>query len=137
MLADTSIWTNLSTFLDRGGKIIWYHGTSDPWFSPFDTQDYFERAAKVNGARWNSAARLYFVPGAGHCGGGSNTFDQFDLLTPVVEWVERGIAPTQIPAHRHAPTPADRPLCPWPSYPQYRGNGDVNRIESFECRSES
>jgi len=135
MLTDTNVWTNLSTFLDRGGKIVWYHGASDPWFSAHDTQDYFERAAKANGPRWSQSARLYMVPGAGHCGGGENTFDQFDLLTPVVEWVEQGKAPASVTAHRTLPTPAERPLCPWPSYPHYRGSGDEKRQESFECRS--
>jgi feruloyl esterase len=134
-LTDTNSWTNLSTFLDRGGKIVWYHGVSDPWFSAHDTQDYFERAAKTNGPRWAQSARLYMVPGAGHCGGGTNTFDQFDLLTPVVEWVEQGKAPASVTAHRDLPTPANRPLCPWPSYPHYRGTGDDKRQESFECRS--
>jgi len=134
-LTDVNVWTSLNTFLDRGGRIIWYHGTSDPWFSPLDTQDYFERAGKENGARWADAARLYMVPGMGHCAGGANTFDGFDLLTPVVEWVEHGRAPTEVPAHRRSPTPADRPLCPWPSYPRYRGSGDAARAESFACRS--
>src|SRR5262249_55641235 len=26
-------WTNLSSFSGRGGKLIFYHGLSDPWFS--------------------------------------------------------------------------------------------------------
>lgn len=132
-LTDTDVWTNLSTFIDRGGRIIWYHGTSDPWFSPYDTQDYFERAARENGARWAQAARLYMVPGMGHCGGGANTFDGFDLLTAVVNWVEGGKAPADLPAHRRLPTPADRPLCPWPSYPRYKGSGDQARADSFRC----
>jgi pimeloyl-ACP methyl ester carboxylesterase len=135
MLTDTNVWTNLSTFLDRGGKIVWYHGVSDPWFSAFDTQDYFERAAAANGPRWAQSARLYMVPGAGHCGGGDNTFDKFDLLAPLVEWVERGTAPAGIVAKRTLPSPAERPLCPWPSYPHYLGTGDEKRAASFECRS--
>ncbi|WP_404714114.1 DUF6351 family protein [Sphingomonas sp. MMS24-J13] len=132
-LTDTNVWTSLNTFLDRGGKIIWYHGTSDPWFSPLDTQDYYERAAKQNGARWDGSARLYMVPGMGHCGGGTNTFDQFDLLTKVVDWVEHGSAPSDVPAHRKLPTPADRPLCPWPSYPRYKGTGNEADRASFQC----
>lgn len=135
MLTDTNVWTNLSTFLDRGGKIVWYHGVSDPWFSANDTQDYYERAAKANGARFADAARLYMVPGAGHCGGGDMTYDQFDLLSAVVDWVESGKAPASVPAHRQAPQPGERPLCPFPAYPHYRGSGDENRADSFECRT--
>jgi pimeloyl-ACP methyl ester carboxylesterase len=134
-LIDTYAWTNLSTFLDHGGKIVWYHGVSDPWFSASDTQDYYTRAAAANGQRFLDSSRLYLVPGAGHCGGGDNTFDRFDLLSAVVDWVEAGKAPASVPAHRQTPTPADRPLCPFPSYPHYRGTGDENRAESFECRT--
>ncbi|WP_242153994.1 tannase/feruloyl esterase family alpha/beta hydrolase [Sphingomonas sp. BAUL-RG-20F-R05-02] len=133
-LTDTYTWTNLSTFLDPGGKIIWYHGVSDPWFSANDTLDYYERAAAANGKRFLDSSRLYMVPGAGHCGGGANTFDQFDLLTALDDWVEADKAPGSIPARRKAPTPAERPLCPYPTYPFYLG-GDESRIESFQCRS--
>jgi feruloyl esterase len=134
-LIDTNGWTNLSTFLDRGGKIIWYHGVSDPWFSANDTQDYYARATAANGPRFLASSRLYMVPGAGHCGGGANTFDQFDLLTAVVDWVESGKAPTWVPARRQGPKPAERPLCPFPSYPHYRGSGAEDRAESFDCRT--
>jgi pimeloyl-ACP methyl ester carboxylesterase len=134
-LIDVNMWTNLSTFLGHGGKIVWYHGVSDPWFSASDTADYYARATATNGPRFLQSSRLYMVPGAGHCGGGDNTFDQFDLLTAVVAWVEQGKAPSSVPAHRQLPTPADRPLCPFPSYPHYRGTGDEARAESFECRT--
>ena len=136
-LTDTNAWTNLSTFLDRGGKMIWYHGMSDPWFSANDTQDYYARAAAANGPRFLRSSRLYMVPGAGHCGGGENSFNQFDLLTSLVDWVERNEAPKTIIARRESPTPAERPLCPFPSYPHYRGAGDEKRADSFECRGVS
>jgi len=33
--------TNLSTFSGSGGKLIFFHGDSDPWFSALDTLDYY------------------------------------------------------------------------------------------------
>jgi len=40
MLGDTAYWVNLNTFSSRGGKLIFDHGLSDPWFSARDTIDY-------------------------------------------------------------------------------------------------
>ena len=134
-LTDTDVWTNLNGFLGHGGKIIFYHGVSDPWFSALDTLDYWQRAEKQNGAgAWAQASRFYMVPGMGHCSGGANTFDDFDLLGAVVAWVEKGQAPEAVPSRRRAPTPAERPMCPWPRYPHYIG-GEVAKPESFECRA--
>ena len=45
-LTSTSSWTNLNTFSSRGGKLLFYHGVSDPWFSALDTVDYYERMAR-------------------------------------------------------------------------------------------
>ena len=87
-LSDTAGWTNLSTFLGHSGKIIFYNGMSDPWFSAWDTADFYRRAGEANGAaRWADSSRFYVVPGMGHCRGGANTFDRFDMLTAIVEWV--------------------------------------------------
>jgi hypothetical protein len=36
-----SMSANLTTFSGHGGKLIFYHGDSDPWFSPLDTFDYY------------------------------------------------------------------------------------------------
>ena len=130
-LTDTSYWTNLNTFLDRGGKILFYHGVSDPWFSAWDTWDYWLRAAETNGERWDDASRFYMVPGMGHCRGG-DAFDQFDMLDAVVKWVEEDKKPQAIIASKDDPVAATRPLCPFPSYARYKG-GDETKAESFVC----
>ncbi|MFB0612157.1 DUF6351 family protein [Aurantiacibacter poecillastricola] len=131
-LTDTAYWTNLSTYLDRGSKLMFFHGVSDPWFSAFDTWDYFQRAREANGAeRWGDAARFYMVPGMMHCSGG-NAFSQFDLLGPMVDWVENDKAPGAITASR-PDSDAQMPLCPHPSYAHYTG-GAEGAASSYECR---
>jgi len=131
-LTDTNVWTGLNTFLDRGGKILFYHGVSDPWFSAFDTWDYWQRAREANGAEaWDAASRFYMIPGMAHCGGG-NAFDNFDLLSEVVEWVEQGKAPVAPVARRNADPAQERPLCHYPAYPRYTG-GDAKKASSYSC----
>ena len=132
-LTDTNVWTNLNGFTGHGGKILFYHGVSDPWFSALDTLDYWHRAEAENGPVWADTSRFYMVPGMGHCGGGANTYDSFDLLGAVVDWVENGKAPEAVTARRTLPAPGERPLCPWPSYPHYIG-GDEKSAASFQCR---
>ena len=41
--------------------------------------------------------KLYLVPNMGHCGGNAST-DRFDMLTPMVNWIENGIAPNTVVA---------------------------------------
>lgn len=132
-LTDTHVWTNLNTFLGRGGKILFYHGVSDPWFSADATWDYWQRARVANGPAWDAASRFYMAPGMGHCAGG-NAFDSFDLLGPVVDWVEKGKAPDAVPARRNGPAKEERPMCPHPSYAHYIG-GDATKPGSFQCRA--
>jgi len=130
-LTDTNYWTNLNTFLDHGGKTLFYHGVSDFWFSPLATWDWWQRAAATNGAAFTDASRFYMVPGMLHCQGG-NSFERFDLLSKMVDWVEKGQAPREVIASR-ADGSATRPLCPYPSHAQYVG-GDATKAESFQCR---
>jgi feruloyl esterase len=132
-LTDTNVWTSLGTFLGHGGKMLFFHGVSDPWFSAFDTWDYWQRAKQANGAAWDGASRFYMIPGMGHCGGG-NAFDQFDLLSPLVDWVEHGKPPETIVASRRLPAKGERPMCAYPAYPHYIG-GDEKAASSFACRS--
>jgi hypothetical protein len=133
-LTDTAYWTNLSTFLGKGSKILYFHGVSDPWFSAYDTWDYFQRARAANGVEaWDNASRFYMVPGMHHCSGG-NAYEVFDLLGPLVDWVEGGSAPGAVPASRRDGTGGQMPLCPHPTYAHYDG-GDPAQASSYSCRS--
>lgn len=133
-LLGDSLWTNLSTFAAHG-KLLFYHGMSDPWFSALDTLGYYERMARDTGrAPVTSWSRLYLVPGMGHCQGGSATLDQFDMLTAVVDWVEKGQAPDSVIATGRAFPGRSRPLCPYPQHAQYSGKGDPNDARNFVCQ---
>jgi feruloyl esterase len=130
-----SMSTNLTTFSGHGGKLIFYHGDSDPWFSPLDTFGYYKDMSAANGgleavSKWG---QFYFVPGMAHCGGGPG-LDQFDLLGAMVNWVEKGTPPTSVIATGKAFPGRSRPLCPYPKHAQYKGQGDTEDAKNFECR---
>ena len=135
-LITSTYWTNLNTFSSRGGKLIFYHGVSDPWFSALDTVDYYERMSRANGgaAQASNFSRLFLAPGMGHCQGGASALDSFDLLTAVVDWVEKGIAPDSVTATGRAFPGRSRPLCAYPKHAHYKGQGDTQDAKNFECR---
>ena len=127
--------TNLSTFAAHKGKLIFFHGDSDPWFSPLDTLEYYQSLAAANGGadRVAGFSQIYLVPGMGHCGGGP-ALDQFDLLTPLVDWVEKGEAPHSVTATGRAFPGRSRPLCPFPQHAQFNGSGNPEEAASFTCQ---
>lgn len=134
-LLGDSTWTNLTTFAGHGGKLMFYHGLSDPWFSPLETLRYYEQMSKdTSGGSATSWSRIYFVPGMGHCQGGSATLDRFDMLTAIVDWVEKGTAPDRVIATGPAFPGRSRPLCPYPQHAEYAGHGDRNDASNFVCR---
>jgi feruloyl esterase len=134
-LLGDSTWTNLSSFAGHGGKLLFYHGLSDPWFSPLDTLGYYEKMSHDTGvAPATSWSRIYLVPGMGHCQGGSATLDRFDMLSAVVDWVEKGVAPDRVVATGAAFPGRSRPLCAYPQHAEYAGHGDPNDAGSFVCR---
>jgi feruloyl esterase len=134
MAGDTNGWTNLSTFNGRGGKLIFFHGVSDPWFSAQETVNYYERLQADNGpAPTASWSRLFLVPGMGHCQGGERTLDRFDMINAIVNWVEKGQAPEQVVATGASVPGESRPLCPYPAHAQYSGSGDPKLAASYRC----
>jgi pimeloyl-ACP methyl ester carboxylesterase len=133
-VTDTT-WTNLSTFSAHGGKLLFYHGMSDQAFSAMDTLDYYQRMAKANGGmdQVQNWSRMFLVPGMYHCRGG-DSLDNFDLLTALVNWVEKGTAPDSVVAKGKAFPGRTRPLCAYPKYAYYKGQGDSEDAKNFECR---
>jgi feruloyl esterase len=108
--------TNLAKLKNRGAKLLVYHGTSDPIFSSDDTTAWYEALRTANAGDASNFARFFRIPGMNHCAGGPAT-DQFDALTPLVAWVEKG-----------------QPLCAYPKVATYKGSGDLEQAANFTCQ---
>ncbi|WP_321396954.1 tannase/feruloyl esterase family alpha/beta hydrolase [Emcibacter sp.] len=133
-----SAWkTDLSSFRARGGKLITYHGWTDPWLSPYNSVDYYQQVAETMGPeKVDDFFRLFMVPGMDHCRGGPGP-DRFDMVDAIMKWTEEGIAPDRIIALGALDNGGQRtrPLCPYPQVAVYRGEGDTDQAENFECRA--
>jgi feruloyl esterase len=128
---------HLKPFIDNGGKLIQYHGWSDPQISPGNSTQYYSRVLDDLGGRTkvHNNYRLFMVPGMGHCGGGEGP-NTFDMLAALEQWVEHGRAPDQIIAAHSTNSVVDRtrPLCPYPEGAVYTGSGSINDASNFACR---
>ena len=122
--------TLLNSFAGHGGKLLIYHGVSDPVFSAADTAAWYD-ALRAQDAQAPSYARLFLVPGMNHCSGGIAA-DRFDTLSAIVDWVEKGQAPDALIATGTALPGVSRPLCAYPAYARYRG-GPADSAPSFSC----
>jgi feruloyl esterase len=137
--------TDLAQFRRAGGKLILWHGWSDPLITPLHTIAYYNKLAAHfagPGADKNAAitqladfARLFLAPGVMHCGGGPGP-DTFDSIGALDAWVEHGVAPdSMIATHKTAgKIDRSRPLCAYPHRAVYDGKGDSNDAASFSCR---
>ena len=128
---------NLSGFMDRGGKLIQYHGWSDPQIAPSSSVEYYKNVLETSGgaAKVQKSYRLFMVPGMAHCRGGDGT-SSFDMLSALQQWVENGKAPDRIDASRvrNGITDRTRPLCPYPQLAVYTGTGSTDQASNFSCK---
>jgi feruloyl esterase len=128
---------NLEPLRRRGGKIIHYHGWADPLATALMSIDYYESALRTMGRNeTRDFYRLFLVPGMFHCGGGVGC-STVDWLTPIVDWVEKGLAPEKVIGTRASDDAVKRtrPLCPFPEVAKYRGTGSIDVAENFTCQT--
>jgi feruloyl esterase len=131
---------NLSRFFSRSGKLIHYHGWSDPQIPPMSSVKYYNSVLEKMGDKPGGASkvkdsyRLFMVPGMAHCGGGDGT-STFDMVGALERWVEKGKAPDQIAASRvrSGTTDRTRPLCAYPQVAKYTGAGSTDEAKNFVC----
>lgn len=125
---------NLTSFRDRGGKMLMYHGAADGLVPTTAASLYYDRAVQATSGGNVTAARDFFrrleIPGMQHClstrvdapwalGGasqaaalGNDTYSvpgyadaQHDVLLALVNWVENGVPIDQVIATTwHTPT---------------------------------
>jgi len=128
---------NLKPFVARGGKLIMYHGWSDPGIPPMNTVNYYNNVARQLGgpSKIADSIRLFMIPGMNHCQGGDGT-DRFDGIGALSQWVENRKAPAQILASHQTEGKADRtrPLCPYPQTAVYKGAGSTDDAANFSCK---
>ena len=157
---------NLDPFKSAGGKLIMFIGWEDPVGSAWDTIDYYEAVTALAPgaspaerlAATQAFARLYLIPGMGHCAGGPGashvstaTRDstppvldaEHDMTRALERWVEDRVPPQALIATHYAdasgerapgqrPIAFQRPLCVYPLRPVYRG-GPASLASSFAC----
>ncbi|WP_407885267.1 tannase/feruloyl esterase family alpha/beta hydrolase [Scytonema sp. NUACC26] len=143
---------NLKAFRERGGKLILYHGWSDPAIPPQGTLAYYQAVQDTLGglAKVQSFARLFMLPGVYHCQGGTGP-SRVDWLTSIVTWVEQDKPPTKVIASQTSADSASggfsnpteratgnnakilrtRPIFPYPMQARYNGKGSIDDAANF------
>jgi feruloyl esterase len=148
----------LQEYKARGGKLLMYHGWSDPVGPPLDAIDYYQRVQEAVGGseKTRDFFRLFLVPGMSHCNGGPGYLvaggaragddpdsvpkwsvpdPDHDMLSALDRWVAQGIAPQRIIAAHRTNGDVDRtiPVCAYPFKASSNAATAGNGPSSFKC----
>jgi Tannase and feruloyl esterase len=95
---------------------------------------YYGGVVKAMGGRKQTEDffRLFLIPGVHHGGGGPG-FTEFDTMTALENWVEKGQWPDKLIAGRlsNGIVERTRPVFPYPILARYSGKGDPKKADSF------
>jgi feruloyl esterase len=110
---------SLSAFARDGGKLILYQGWADQEISPFGTIGYYKAVVRLAGgfAASQRFSRLYLVPNQYHCLSNGSPAVTGNLLSPLVNWVEHGVAPGTVSFPLVHPVPKLRAITVHPVNP--------------------
>jgi len=123
----------LESFLGGGRKLLLSHGWADGLIPPMSTVNFYTELTTRLGKKKTEGARLFMIPGMGHCGGGDGPF-VFDAISTIDQWVETGHAPERIVVSNPPGAAArTRPLCPHPQEAVYTGSGSTDEEKNFKC----
>ncbi|KAK5798125.1 hypothetical protein VI817_004416 [Penicillium citrinum] len=131
---------DLTKFQKAGGKLLHYHGESDPsipaassvhyWQAVRDTM-YPGLSAKESLSKLQDWYQFYLIPGAAHCGSNSLQPGPYpeNNMDIMINWVENGVKPSRlnstVSSGEHEGE--TQMLCQWPSRPLWRSNS------TFDC----
>lgn len=146
---------DLSGIKERGSKVLHWHGGMDAIITSENSPRYYEHVSSTMGlspAELDSFYRYFVVSGTGHCGGGDgahaigqatnevNSYDPSEnILMAIVDWVENDNAPETLIGTRWVNNTQSlgvdyqRAHCKYPKHNQYKGEGNPDVIESWEC----
>jgi Tannase and feruloyl esterase len=160
----TDTFDNLDAFKASGAKMITFVGANDGLIMPRGVINYYRAMAAryAEGSAHDPKAdpsdrfqgvqeffRLFHVPGVSHCGLGILSHSSLGPwpqqgadFNALINWVENGVAPSQVigagntavPAFiPGSPTALTRPLCPYPQTAVYNGSGSVTDAVNWHC----
>jgi hypothetical protein len=125
---------DLTAFRNDGGKLILWQGLADPAISPVGTIAYYQAVENYMGgpARTQEFARLFMLPGVAHCGGGDGP-DSFNGLGGLVNWVEKGQAPTSFVTSKvvNGTVTQTRPVYQYPLIAVDTTGGPITEASSY------
>ncbi|MBV8593413.1 MAG: tannase/feruloyl esterase family alpha/beta hydrolase [Caulobacteraceae bacterium] len=149
-----AVHVDITPYLDRGGKLLMYHGWLDSGVPIANSLAITGRIRDAVGAkRYDDGVRLFLVPGMDHCfgGPGGNNFAQWgapqghpsdarhDIFMALQQWVEQNRPPETLVATKYegdkpgAPIVRTTLLCPYPGVARYKGQGAEESDASYVC----
>ncbi|KAI0967012.1 Tannase/feruloyl esterase [Xylaria arbuscula] len=135
---------DLTAFQSTGGKLLHYHGESDPSVPAASSVHYWQSVRNIMYPNLSDTEaekalaewyQFYLIPGAAHCGSNSlqpGPYPQDNVQT-IIDWVESGVQPARLNATVSSGNYSGevQELCQWPTRPLWEDGSD-----GFSCVSD-
>ncbi|KAL2845019.1 tannase and feruloyl esterase [Aspergillus pseudoustus] len=132
---------DLTPFQASGGKLLHYHGESDPSIPSGSSVHYWQAVRSIMYGNLTASESLsalsdwyqfYLIPGAAHCGTNSLQPGPYpeNNMQIMIDWVENGVKPSRLNATVSSGDyeGETQMLCQWPQRPLWK-----NGSSSFVC----